>query len=299
MRTTQPAVGERLRRAVRGDLRADESPPAAEDAVHAQVGAPSRGRRPAGRAWCRAAAGRGRRGARRCARPRVGRRAAWCLRPRRRRGPRRPARVSARARSSPSSWCVGLRRGSASRPLRPRGRSGGVGSGPQLTGLTSPSGHRRSARPRSASGTSSATAAVTSTCSASATSSASCAAPLGVELGEHVVEDQHRVVAVGAQQVVGRQPQRQRERPGLAVAGVALDRQRRPEAESSRSSRCGPTSETPRSSSSARRRSISASSASLERRAVRPAPGAVRAARTTAGRSSSASSRVAPRATAS
>ena len=43
-------------------------------------------------------------------------------------------------------------------------------------------------------------------------------AALGVELGEDVVEDQDRVVAVGAQQVVGRQPQRERERPGLAVA---------------------------------------------------------------------------------
>ena len=51
-------------------------------------------------------------------------------------------------------------------------------------------------------------------------------AALGVELGEHVVEDQDRVVAVGAQQVVRRQPQRERERPRLAVAGVALGRQR-------------------------------------------------------------------------
>ena len=50
-------------------------------------------------------------------------------------------------------------------------------------------------------------------------------ATLDVELGEHVVEDQDRVVAVGAQQVVGRQPQRQRERPRLAVAGVAADGQ--------------------------------------------------------------------------
>ena len=50
-------------------------------------------------------------------------------------------------------------------------------------------------------------------------------AALGVELGEDVVEDQDRVVAVGAQQVVRRQPQRERERPRLPVRGVALDRQ--------------------------------------------------------------------------
>ena len=43
-------------------------------------------------------------------------------------------------------------------------------------------------------------------------------AALGVELGEDVVEDQDRVVAVGPHQVVRRQPQRERERPGLAVA---------------------------------------------------------------------------------
>ena len=36
-------------------------------------------------------------------------------------------------------------------------------------------------------------------------------ATVGVELGEDVVEDQDRVVAVGAQQVVRRQAQRERE----------------------------------------------------------------------------------------
>ena len=51
-------------------------------------------------------------------------------------------------------------------------------------------------------------------------------AAVDVELGEHVVEDQHRLAAVAGEQVVGRQPQRQREGPGLAVAGVALGRQR-------------------------------------------------------------------------
>ena len=44
---------------------------------------------------------------------------------------------------------------------------------------------------------------------------------LAVELGEDVVEDQHRIAAVGPEQVVGGQPQRERERPRLAVAGVA------------------------------------------------------------------------------
>ena len=50
-------------------------------------------------------------------------------------------------------------------------------------------------------------------------------APLGVELGEDVVEHEDRVVAVGAEQVVRRQPERQREGPRLPVRGVALDRE--------------------------------------------------------------------------
>ena len=41
-----------------------------------------------------------------------------------------------------------------------------------------------------------------------------------VQLGEHVVKDQHRVLPPGSQQVEAGQPQRQRQRPGLAVAGV-------------------------------------------------------------------------------
>src|SRR6185436_16459913 len=54
-------------------------------------------------------------------------------------------------------------------------------------------------------------------------------AAMVVELGEDVVEDQHRLTAViglAPQQVVRRQPQRQGERPGLAMAGVTLGRQR-------------------------------------------------------------------------
>ena len=50
-------------------------------------------------------------------------------------------------------------------------------------------------------------------------------APAGVQLGEDVVEHQHRIDAIGAQQFVAGQPERQRVGPGLAVAGVALGRQ--------------------------------------------------------------------------
>ena len=53
-------------------------------------------------------------------------------------------------------------------------------------------------------------------------------APRRVELGEHVVEHQHRLGAgavVRTQQVVRREPQRERERPRLAVARVTLRRQ--------------------------------------------------------------------------
>ncbi len=156
-------------------------------------------------------------------------------------GPRRSARARVLARSSPSAWCW---------PVCP----GLLGARSSVDTASPPRRPRRNRAPASIAGTSSSTAAVTSTCSAPATSSASWAAAVAVELGEDVVEDQDRVVAVGAQQVVGRQPQRQRERPGLAVAGVAADRQpgSRPPGPrlSSRSSRCGPTSETPRSSSS-------------------------------------------------
>ena len=49
--------------------------------------------------------------------------------------------------------------------------------------------------PASASGTSPGTAAVTSTCSAPATSVGQPLAAVVVELGEHVVEDQHRLAA--------------------------------------------------------------------------------------------------------
>ena len=75
-------------------------------------------------------------------------------------------------------------------------------------------------------------------------------APRGVQLGEHVVEDQHRLAAVGraaARSAPAAAPARTTR---LAVAGVALGRQS-PRL-STRSSRCGPTSVTPRSSSCGR-----------------------------------------------
>ena len=75
--------------------------------------------------------------------------------------------------------------------------------------------------PASSAGTSSGTAAVTSTCSAGGDHLGQPAPAPVVQLGEDVVQDQHRLVAVGPQQVVGGQPEGQRERPRLAVAGVA------------------------------------------------------------------------------
>ena len=52
-------------------------------------------------------------------------------------------------------------------------------------------------------------------------------AAIGVEFGEHVVEDEHRVAqpGLGAQQLGRGEPQRERERPRFAVGRVALDRQ--------------------------------------------------------------------------
>ena len=40
-----------------------------------------------------------------------------------------------------------------------------------------------------------------------------CAAASGVQFGEDVVEDQYRFATLAAQQLVGRQPQRQSQRP--------------------------------------------------------------------------------------
>ena len=128
-------------------------------------------------------------------RPRAGRRRCRpaARRLRRRRAARDCARASARARSSQVvGRCSGRRPGSAV-----SAGSSGAGSGGRQSVTASPRRRRRrTGRPASAAGTSAATAAVTSTCSAPATRSASRLAALGVELGEHVVEDQDRVVAV-------------------------------------------------------------------------------------------------------
>ena len=121
-----------------------------------------------------------------------------------------------RARSSPVSSC-----GRSSGP----GASAAVPAPPAGAAHTSGSRRTSTRAPLSTDGTSAATAAVTSTCSASATISARRSQTVRVELGEHVVQDEDRVVAVTAQQVVGGQAQGQGVGPGLAVGGVALDRQ--------------------------------------------------------------------------
>jgi hypothetical protein len=51
-----------------------------------------------------------------------------------------------------------------------------------------------------------------------------CVAAARVELGEYVVEDEHRLVAVGPEQVVGGQSQGEGERPRLPVTGEAARR---------------------------------------------------------------------------
>ena len=250
--------------------------------------APSRGRRPAGRAWCRAAAGRARRGATPETRPRDRPVAALAACGAPSASSRAVARVSARARSRPSSRCSGSGSAPAARVAGSRPAPAAVAASSRSSGLTDHlavadqvahpgqggrhvGGDRRGDQHLLGAGD----------------EVGELRAALGVELGEDVVEDQDRVVAVRAQQVVRRQAQRQRERPGLPVRGVPLDRQppgpgvpaRPVPSVSSSSSRCGPTRETPRSISSWRRRSTSSSSASAERG---PVGGVRRAARTTA-----------------
>ena len=89
-------------------------------------------------------------------------------------------------------------------------------------------------------------------------------ATLGVQLGEDVVEHQDRVVAVGAEQVVRRQPHRQGEGPRLPVRGIALHRQPQVAVAQGQHQLVAVRADQgdARSSSSLRRRSSSASSAS-------------------------------------
>ena len=95
-------------------------------------------------------------------------------------------------------------------------------------------------------------------------------APPVVQLGEHVVEDQHRFDAVRTQQPVGASRSARasaHDSPWLAYpfAGPAPSR-------SSRSSRCGPTRHTPRSTSWRRTRASASSSSgsSSSRRGGQP-----------------------------
>ena len=71
-------------------------------------------------------------------------------------------------------------------------------------------------------GMSSCTAAVTKTCSAIGRDLGQRLAPRGVQFGEHIVEQQHRIATFRPQQLVGGQPQRQRHRPRFAVARKAF-----------------------------------------------------------------------------
>ena len=181
---------------------------------------------------------------------------------RRRRAPaaRAPSRWSATSRSTwaPSSWGSRssgwapetLASAGRSRRLARRRRAAGVepavarvdGRGPgrgrrpggarrpaasaQPSRVTSPSA-TTNRTPASAAGTSSGTAAVTSTCSAPATRSASCARRSVSSSAKTSSRIRIGSSPSAAEQVVRRQPERQRERPGLAVAGVALHRQPR------------------------------------------------------------------------
>ena len=123
------------------------------------------------------------------------------------------ARVSCRARSRPSSCARLVRRSVPSVPLV--GRQPSRVTFPSATTNRAPAsavghvlGHRRGDQHLLGAGN----------------EVGELGPAFAVELGEDVVEDQDRVVAVGAEQVVRRQPQRERERPGLPVGGVPLHR---------------------------------------------------------------------------
>ena len=226
MRTTQPAVGERLGRAVLRRPRGRRSRPSGRrrrapgasvsqpwsatsrpSVESSSCGSRSSGCAAGGLSGRTAADGRRRRRAGVAARRRApaGPASGRCCGPGRGRRRRAPAAASAGVRARPAA-----RRG---------GRSVDTGcTFPSTTSMRAPAQRR---------GTSSGDRGGDQHLLGAGDQLGQLLAALGVELGEDVVEDQDRVVAVGAQQVVGRQPQRERERPGLAVAGVALDRQRR------------------------------------------------------------------------
>ena len=85
----------------------------------------------------------------------------------------------------------------------------------------------RTVRARNAVGTSSSTAAVTMYLLVACHEVGQSCSATGVEFGEDVVEDQHGIAEprLRAEQLGGREPQRERERPRLAVRGVPPDRQ--------------------------------------------------------------------------
>ena len=46
-----------------------------------------------------------------------------------------------------------------------------------------------------------------------------------MQLGEDVIQHEHRIIALAAHQLIAREPERERERPGLTVTGIAPGRQ--------------------------------------------------------------------------
>ena len=128
-------------------------------------------------------------------------------------------RAMLRARSRPDSSCVraaraaGLLGGSG-----PRDRRGRRGRRLRRHRAAPSRPPRRSARRPAPPARRAATAAVTSTCSAPATSSASRSRRSVSSSAKTSSRIRIGSSPVGAQQVVGRQPQRERHRPGLAVA---------------------------------------------------------------------------------
>ena len=171
--------------------RAHHRRPAAEHCMHGDVGPPSTLGHQLSRPRNQGAWGRVRPDARRRAPP------AEASHP--------SASATARGAASCDGWRI------APRPSAPaRARDGRVRPTPDPSvrhgsPLLSRTSNRWLTR---VGGTSASTAAVTSTCSVCPTSTASRARRKVVELGEHVVEDQHRVVTVGPEQLEGRQLQR-------------------------------------------------------------------------------------------
>ena len=242
-----------------GDVAADDRRPSGRRRRAPAARSPSPARRRTGPGWRRASAGRGRRGGRRC---------WWCpappAPPGRRAGSRALAGLAGQAardragQVEPGSSLVAPVRSSRLAPGPARRR---VGS---LTQPGSPPRRRRRSVARAAPrGCRRRTAAVTSTCSAPATSSASCARRPVSSSAKTSSRISTGSSPVAAQQLVRRQPHRQRERPRLPVAGIALHRQLAQRADAGRRGADRPARRRGRARR-ARRRWISASIACLE-----------------------------------